>query len=270
MGNDGEKSFWMAVSTSIPAPVPRLEVALVCYGSQYVSQQAFKQWLAHNDWMLACIVNNQKNAVQAGEIAGSNTDFEFSGYAEAIPHFTSEGPFLLINDTFFHNHLSWGWTKVVHQLTQACGQAAAGQLTGVWGDIRSEQVAFPEKDKVFLASWFFFIPNRAALAAFKQCLHTLLSTPLAPPGAAYATYVEDWLQAGSIWGGWHGKIDEKALLRKRRVIRLEHRLSQLLTKETVLHGVDERIRWFPLLRLLERLHTRWLALTNEKRLATDG
>ena len=254
----------MALTSSISA-APTLEVALVCYGRQYVAQQEFMDLLVRHNWQLACIVNNEKSTVKAGEVAGSNAAFEFSGYAEALPHFKSEGPFLLINDTFFYNHLAWAWTKVVQQLTHATTKHGSQPLAGVWGDIRRESVAFPEKDKAYLASWFFYVPDRAALSAFQQCLDTLLTVPMPPASMAYAAYVDDWLQARSFFGGWHGHLNEETLARKRRVIRMEHRLSQLLVHAHLLHGVDERIRWFPLLRLLERMYTRWLALSKRKK-----
>lgn len=252
----------MAVAEAVAWKQPALTVGLVVYGDQYISQAKALAWAKRHGWELAIVVNNEPNGAQPGQRQGSNTHFEFSGYLEALAQMSGPGPFLLINDTFFYNHATWLWCAALHRWNQQLADQPK-ELAWVLGDVRHEKEIFPEKDGSFLASWLFYLPNRASREVLAACLSQLTTESLPEPSIGYQTYVNRWLQSKGPWGGWHGERSEAALARKQRVIRLEHRLSQLLQQGGWMRGADEYLVGYPLLRLYERLKTRFLAIQSK-------
>lgn len=263
MANDDQKNLGVEVNTpSTLAVKPALTVGLVVYGDQYIRQSQAMAWAEKQGWELAAVVNNAPGAAQLGQIQGSNACFEFSGYQEVLERLTGPGPFLLINDTFFYNHATLLWCKLLHQLNKQL-RHVSNKEAWILGDIRREEECFPEKNNIFLASWLFYIPNRASLDLLAAALTQLTTESLPEPGEGYQSYVNRWLLARGPWGGWHGKRTEASLARKRRVIRLEHRLSQLLEQGGWMRGADEFVLWYPLLRICDRIKTRFLAVMSK-------
>lgn len=251
----------MAVAEPVAWKQPALTVGLVVYGDQYTSQAKALAWAKRQGWKLV-VVNNQPEGAQSGQWQGSNAHFEFSGYLEALDQMSGPGPFLLINDTFFYNHATRLWCRALHHWNQRLVRQPT-QEVWILGDVRREKEVFPEKDANFLASWLFYLPNRASLEVLAACLSQLTTEELPEPSIGYQTYVNRWLQSNGPWRGWHGQRNEAALARKRRVIRLEHRLSQLLQQGGWMQGADEYLVWYPLLRLYERFKTRLLAISSK-------
>ena len=61
----------------------------------------FDQW--QKDWLAGCedihIVNNNRG--DSFGTPGSNDYFEFSGYLELVKSMRTEGPYIIVNDTWF-------------------------------------------------------------------------------------------------------------------------------------------------------------------------
>lgn len=236
-----------------------VEIGWLIYGSDAVKRGQMKNWELELGIKEAYIVNNLASSCQVDEWAGSNRDFEFSAYARLLDAFEGPGPFVLVNDTLFRNHGHRLWQSLVSKVLHR-----PGSFPFIWGDWRSEDISFPEKPKDYLASWIFVIPDRAALALFKECLASILRGDLPPASANYTAYVRNWLQSGKWFSGWHGPADAITLARKQRTVRLEHALSIEFKKRGLYiksMGNSGKLLYF-WIRIYDRLRTRWMALYN--------
>jgi hypothetical protein len=234
-----------------------MEMVLVTYGAKEQEQQALRAFEKHWGKCIR-VVNNHLLALLPGEIAGNNSHFEFSGYLCACALFEGEGPFVLVNDTLFKSHFAPGWRWLLQRLTNHLN---AEELM-VWGDIRRDGSSLVERPDPFLASWIFVLPNRASLNCFETCLRTLLEQPLPPASPAYEAFLDAWTTGGKYWSGWHGQASASAIARKKHCIRLEHALSKALPAAGLpikSMGTAQPLG-YALLRKIDRLRTRWLAL----------
>jgi hypothetical protein len=132
----------------------------------------------------------------------------------------------------------------------------------ILGDVRIEKVHFEEKDRKYLASWIFLIPDRVSLEVFIEVLAELISKKLNAPSSAYQQYITDWLNRKSIFSGWHGPKDQQTLLRKELTVRLEHELSKRLSLRGI--ALSSFGRRSPIIyqvtRGYDRVKTRWMAV----------
>ena len=215
-------------------------------------------WQKH--WDSQCkkvhIINN--NSGDTFGFPGSNRHFEFSGYQELISQFQTEGPYLIVNDTWFKTHSALLWTKLLKRFLKK----PKNDLS-IYGDIRREASSFEEKPSPYLSSWVFFIPNRKALEGFALSLEkAIFESSRTDFTAKYKQYVEDWIQPRNALYGWHlAQLTSEALERKRQCIFMEHSLNKELLREGFqLKGIgyNQKIL-YALIRLVDRLQTRLFA-----------
>lgn len=235
-----------------------MRIAIIKYGHRKVTTRKAVAWAGKAGDPNPLIINNHISSLMAGETKGDNSSYEFSAYRIACGLLEGDGPFLIVNDTLFHNHIASVWLRMIRKLKVA-GPA-------VVGDPRSEKISFPEKGAFFLASWIYYLPDRESLRLFTNALDKAFIRAAAPEGDEYARYVDHWLKGNRIYGGWHGKSDDEAYARKKRVIRLEHALSLELDKDNLIRSMAGFAPEYALVRLVERIYTRSLALLTRFRI----
>ena len=202
------------------------------------------------------IINNKKG--DHFGIAGSNQNFEFSGYIELLNAMNTAGPYVIANDTWFKTHNSVLWNRLLRVFLRK-----KRLFNCIYGDIRTEVSPFLEKPSPYLSSWIFYIPNRDSLVGFRSCLELAIKdAQLANFTPEYVAYVEDWLQPQNRLYGWHIKSNEKEVKeRKRQSIYIEHALNVRLIQagfQLVSLG-DHHKLLYKIIRLLDRLQTRLFA-----------
>ena len=232
-----------------------MEIALVVYGHKRLSPDKAKDWCRKLSTSGPLIINNEPASLLPEEYRGDNSAFEFSAYRQACLLFRTEGPFLIANDTLFYNHWSAAWKGMLRKLPKKDIHSPS-----VTGDIRRERIGFPEKNPAFLASWIFYLPDRESLMAFSECLETAMLQADQKASVAYESYVNNWLAGKSALAGWHGSADEANLIRKKKVIRMEHALSLELEARGLMHSIGEYRPEYPLIRIIERIKTRSYAI----------
>jgi len=229
-----------------------MRVAIIKYGHRKVSTKKAIAWGKKVGDSNPLVINNLNSGIMPGETEGDNSFYEFSAYRLACRQLVGEGPFLIVNDTLFHNHLAGAWLHMLRRI-KVSGPA-------VVGDIRTENTSFPEKGKFFLASWLFYLPDRNSLTMFSTSLDTAFKSASKPASTDYNQYVDHWLRGKKWMGGWHGTLSHEAYERKKLVIRLEHALSLELEKHQLIKGIGLFCREYSFVRLAERLYTRLLGL----------
>lgn len=232
-----------------------MEIALIIHGHERISPDKAKDWCRKLGFATPLIINNDHASIMEEEHRGDNHAYEFSAYRQACGLFATEGPFLIANDTLFYNHWSAGWGCILQKI-----QKKALPSPAVIGDIRREKLQFPEKNPAFLASWIFFLPDRASLLAFSESVETAILQSEMKASDAYESYVNNWLTRKSALSGWHGSANEANLIRKRKVIRMEHALSLELEARGLMHSIGNFRPEYPLIRIVERLKTRYYAI----------
>lgn len=177
------------------------------------------------------IINNSRVDMLFGE-HGTNEQFEFGAYLDLLTGFKSKGPYVVLNDTLFTLHHTRLWMRLIdgclgHSKTEGLGP-------GIIGDIRRDGTDLPERPDPFLASWVFIIPNRNSLASFQTALNTVLGASIpAKFSDGYEDFLNKWLTQKTMVTGWHGTHSDSEILRKRKTIFWEHRLSKLCTESGV-------------------------------------
>jgi len=234
-----------------------MRIAIIKYGHQKVTTPKALAWAGRAGDSNPLIINNDLSSIMPGEIKGDNSSYEFSAYRMACSLLEGDGPFLVVNDTLFHNHIASGWLWMLRKI-KVSGPA-------VVGDLRSEKTSFPEKGSDFLASWIFYLPDRQSLQMFSTALDAAFERAASPEGSAYALYVDQWLKGSRFTGGWHGKTDAEAYARKKHVIRLEHALSLELDKHQLIRSIALFAPAYTFIHAAERIYTRILAVVNSFR-----
>jgi len=225
-----------------------MEIAMIKYGEDYAGDQTICDWCKKLDCVDPIIVNNKISNLQSNEIAGDNSFYEFSAYKIALSKFKGEGPFLIVNDSLFKHHLPAAWMLMIKKANQLKVPAPS-----VWGDQRKEDVSFPEKEKQFLASWIFYIPDRASLLAFQMALEEAIASLGQPLSRGYQDYIDQWLQGKKWLRGWKGPMDDETYNRKVLSIRLEHGLSKSLSSQGVMRSFGQITLLYKITRWAERI-----------------
>ena len=231
---------------------------LVTFAKRNQWSKPLAQWRAQFFRSTGWVVNNWAEQASEGEMAGHNRQYEFGGYLTLLQKMEPlQGPYVLVNDTLFRTHHRQGWMNLLKKVPARI----ESESRAVYGDIRWDGTALPERPNPFLASWIFVLPNKESLQLFQSVLEEVLmeETPALSP--AYESFLQDWLSANSRWRGWHGRLTPDALARKRACILWEHRLSlRLMESGMHLRSLGE---WDPSLysrlRLIDRIKTRWNA-----------
>lgn len=237
-----------------------LQVIWVIYGSTPEKRFQMLQWSRALGAAAEVVVNNDRRSLQPDEIAGSNQAYEFSGYAEGLASLSRElnGPVLVVNDTLLANHWAKGWGFFFRKLSKRNSRLAEGAIYSDW---RPAVRDIEELKQPFYASWVFWCVDDRAVIGLKRQLHELLNHELPPMTAPYARYIEQWLSGKSRWRGWHQQTGKDRIHRKQFCIRMEHRLSALLSEqEQVLSFGNVFPSIYSLLRMVDRLRTlmkRW-------------
>lgn len=237
-----------------------MEIAVVKYGNFNATNDQIRSWSKSLQCDTPIIVNNHEQSLTVDEIKGDNSLYDFSGYAIAIKAFKTEGPYLLVNDTLFKHHIPFFWRNIIRRIKHI-----KLDTPSVWGDHRKENISFPEKDKLYLASWIFYIPDRASLQLLEQTLETAIQKMNEPVSAAYQQYIDQWLLQPTLFRGWSGNMNEEAYARKNRAIRIEHRWSKELSKAGALRSFQQVYPLYGLIRLMERLKYRFDILVKKLR-----
>jgi hypothetical protein len=232
----------------------RMRIAIIIYGHGKVNTSRAVSWGKKAGDPQPLIINNHVESLAPGELEGDNRHYEFSAYRMACRLLDGEGPFVVVNDTLFHNHWAYSWVHMLRKI-RISGPA-------VVGDIRTEKISFPEKSKSFLASWVFYMPDRNSLTMFSDALDSAFERASNPVGTDYNEYIDRWLKEKKWYGGWHGSLSNEAYQRKKSVIRLEHALSLELEERQLMKSIALFSPEYKFVRLAERLYTRLLGLLN--------
>lgn len=158
-----------------------------------------------------------------GDVAGSNSHFEFSGYLEGIEAVRATGVacdrLVIFNDTLLSHHWAWAWARLVARRSPA---------TGIWGDGRHESFDQDRRELDFLASWHFDIVGTTALDSFEAALRSVIADfDTSIEDCAYKVHIRQYLNS-RFSGGYSNPesvADSDGLARKMACIRAEHRLS---------------------------------------------
>ncbi len=207
-----------------------LTVCVVKYGDGVSGGHIRSQFARHFPEAQVLILNNKPGAALNGEIQGSNTGHEFSGYLEVLAEASLKGQMVVLNDTFFKNHFTLGWLGL---LKKVLGKSRVEDAC-IYGDVRYDGTSLLERPNPFFASWIFCLSGETAIREFRRCLSVLLSDPQPRWSHAYERFLTDWLQGSTWYRGWHrADASEELLLVKKRNIYWEHRLSALLLGSAV-------------------------------------
>lgn len=152
-----------------------------------------------------------------------NDHFEFGAYAAAARHAAPSGPYLVVNDTLFRSHAAALWAKWL--LAARNSLHAAGVFCDVYPAPRECPVEIPDP---YASSWIFYLPARSDLDFFSAAVQRVLDAPAAPPSAAYAAFLDRWLNHPLPGVGYQGPRSPEDLARKRQTIMWEHSLSRFL------------------------------------------
>ncbi len=233
----------------------KVQIGLVKYGSSYsygenraVLEKTFPD--AH-----IFILNNQSEAAEKGEIQGSNSGHEFSGYYELLQLMDHSQPIVLFNDTLFKNHMTLGWLWLVKR----CLKGLENHNHVIFGDLRFNGDDLPERPNPFLASWVFLLSGSVAVEEMHRTLANLLENPQPTWSLAYEVFLNEWLLSQKWYKGWHQKaVNSEILKLKKRNIYWEHCLSKALLENdglTVYSLGHENALIYQTLRVLDRLKT---------------
>lgn len=247
-----------------------MNIGIITYGSLESLDSGIRKMKRRFPQAKISVINNKPGAAKAGQIQGSNRDYEFGGYAEMVELWSAEaqhgtsipatdGPFLIVNDTLFQTHYAQGWLDLVSLSLDKLHTSGSE----VYGDIRRDGDSLAERPDPFLASWFFLLPNRMSLQRFSIALDQLLQEPQPEFSEDYRLFLENWLHPKGKFRGWQGAAHPSEKERKIRCISLEHRLSKLMPLHQLQivsmgHFGENRYR---ILRLIDRSRTRikvWL------------
>ena len=229
-----------------------MEIVVVKYGSKNVTNNKIKIWCSKLGCNNPTIINNQLPILNNDEVKGDNSFFEFSGYSIAIKCFKKNGPYIIVNDTLFKNHIPFFWGLILSKAKKVDPDSLS-----VWGDHRREKISFPEKSKIFLASWIFYIPNRKSLAIFQSSLEAAIAAADQKVSLPYQMYIDKWLLNASVLRGWNGCLDNDSYKRKSLTVKLEHRLSIELSHYSALKSLGELSKLYFGVRLSERIKNRY-------------
>jgi hypothetical protein len=215
-----------------------LTVCVVKYGDVVSSERICALFARYFPEAQVLILNNKPGAARNGEIQGSNAGHEFSGYLEVMAEASLDGQVVVLNDTFFKNHFTWGWLGL---LKKVLGNSTVEDAS-IYGDVRYDGTTLLERPNPFFASWIFCLSGETAIKEFGRCLSVLLADPQPSWSPAYERFLSDWLQGTTWYKGWHrANANEELLLVKKRNIYWEHRLSALLlgSSEVTLMSMGE-------------------------------
>ena len=152
-----------------------------------------------------------------------NDHFEFGAYAAAARHAAPNGPYLVVNDTLLDRHASGLWANWL--LAARNSLHAAGVHCDVYPAPRERPSEIPDP---YASSWIFYLPARSDLDFFSAAVQRVLDAPSAPPSAAYAAFLDRWLNHPLPGVGYQGPRSPEDLARKRQTIMWEHSLSRFL------------------------------------------
>ena len=236
-----------------------LEIGMVVFGEP-------KKYFKYFDGISVDVINNKPNDLSFGRL-GENRLFEFGAFEDLMLNFKSDGPYLLLNDTFFSNHVSGFWMMLIKQWSKELIKKPVLENI-IYGDVRQDGDALKERPGLFLSSWIFMIPNRRALTTFLESLLEVTRKPIpVKHSPEYELFLTLWLQSKHPLRGWQGARTKENLFRKRTSIYIEHQWSAHATEkglELVSLGVNNQIL-YACIRILDRALARFRAFRNYAR-----
>ncbi|MDB2589062.1 hypothetical protein N9Y33_04230 [Bacteroidia bacterium] len=240
-------------------PISELEIGMVVFGKP-------KKYSKYFGGISVDVINNKPNDLGFGRL-GENRLFEFGAFEDLMLNFKSDGPYLLLNDTFFSNHVSGFWMMLIKQWSKELIKKPVLENI-IYGDVRLDGDALKERPGLFLSSWIFMIPNRRALTIFLESLLEVTRKPIpVKHSPEYELFLTLWLQSKHPLRGWQGVRTKENLFRKRTSIYIEHRWSAHATEkglELVSLGVNNQIL-YACIRILDRALARFRAFRNYAR-----
>ena len=240
-------------------PISELEIGMVVFGKP-------KKYSKYFGGISVDVINNKPNDLGFGRL-GENRLFEFGAYEDLMLNFKSDGPYLLLNDTFFSNHVSGFWMMLIKQWSKELIKKPVLENI-IYGDVRQDGDALKERPGLFLSSWIFMIPNRRALTIFLESLLEVTRKPIpVKHSPEYELFLTLWLQSKHPLRGWQGVRTKENLFRKRTSIYIEHQWSAHATEkglELVSLGVNNQIL-YACIRILDRALARFRSFRNYAR-----
>lgn len=240
-------------------PISELEIGMVVFGKP-------KKYSKYFGGISVDVINNKPNDLGFGRL-GENRLFEFGAFEDLMLNFKSDGPYLLLNDTFFSNHVSGFWMMLIKQWSKELIKKPVLENI-IYGDVRQDGDALKERPGLFLSSWIFMIPNRHALTTFLESLLEVTRKPIpVKHSPKYELFLTLWLQSKHPLRGWQGVRTKENLFRKRTSIYIEHQWSAHATEkglELVSLGVNNQIL-YACIRILDRALARFRAFRNYAR-----
>ena len=238
------------------------EVGYVTFLGKDQKRPPIQQWLKPLIPFQLNTINNYPNGCVDLEIQGHNQIQDLGAYLSLCQQFKGDGPYLLINDTLFTNHISWAWKYFIKLwLKHNSNQFDANSILG---DIRTPSNPPQELPSHYLASWIFVIPNKTVLTTFSNQLnHAIHNSSKNTLSASYQSYLTNFLN-GDVFRGWHKIVDESKKNQKKECYIVEHQLNRLLLEANVqLHSLQEGNSTMGLfIRTIERIYTRTTFIKN--------
>jgi|GEM_PF-429320 len=238
------------------------EVGYVTFLGKDQKRPPIHQWLNPLTPFQLNTINNYPNGYIDSELQGHNQFQDLGAYLTLCQQFKGDGPYLLINDTLFTNHISWAWKYFIKLWLKH--NSNLFDANSIWGDIRTPFNPPQELPPHYLASWIFVIPNKTVLTTFSNQLYIAIhdgsKNPLSGP---YQSYLTNFLN-GNVFSGWHKIVDDSEKHAKKECYIVEHRLNKLLLESKVqLRSLQEGNSTFGIfIRTIERINTRTIFLKN--------
>jgi hypothetical protein len=238
------------------------EVGFVTFLDKEQKRPPVQKWLLSLFPFKLYTINNYQGGCIDSEIQGHNQLQDLGAYLSLCEQFTGDGPYLLINDTLFTNHISWAWKYYV-KLWQKYNSNLL-EINSVWGDIRKPNNPPQEIPSHYLASWIFIIPNKTVLTTFSSQLSSAIhDSAKNPMSVSYQSYLTNFLN-GNVFRGWHKIVEKTKKDQKMECYIVEHKLNRLLLESNIqLHSLQEVKPILGLfIRTIERIFTRTIFIKN--------
>ena len=204
-----------------------MEVLGVAYHWTPARQAQWQRWARRLRAELTLLHTHPDRANQPTYVG--NDHFEFTAYAAAAQHARTDGPYVLVNDTLLDRHASGLWANWL--LAARNSLHASGVFCDVYPAPHERPAEIPDP---YASSWIFYLPTRADLNVLSSATQRILDAPTDPPSAAYAAFLDRWLNHPVPGVGYQGPRSPQDLARKRQTIMWEHSLSRFLVARNYL------------------------------------
>ena len=189
----------------------------------------------------------------------SNEHFEFGAYSKLAKYARSEGPYVVVNDTLHSAHHARWWAYMVSNSLKKWMPRSFEVLVDAMDAPKEQPIEIPHQ---YASSWIFVIRTRTDLNHFCFLVEQVLALDERKVSSNYERFIQRWLGSKLPLVGWHGPQTKAQIERKRRSIYWEHQLSHKLNDANALRSFGSYNRFYPILRIVDRIIRRKHALVS--------